>query len=99
MAPILNALRDRGPMEPLAAISDPGQRALLAQALLRESGEVEIQEVEAALESLKYRRLEALQRRVRADIAEAERRGDLAQLAVFMAEKLKVDRQMRDADR
>ena len=55
-------------------------------------------QVEAALESLKYRQLEALQRRVRADIAEAERRGDLAQLAVFMAEKLKVDRQMREVD-
>jgi DNA primase len=66
--------------------------------LLKESGEVELQEVEAALESLKYRRLEALQRRVRADIAEAERRGDLAQLAVFVAEKLKVDREMREVD-
>jgi DNA primase len=99
VAPILNVLRDRGTLEPLAAVSDPGHRTLLAQALLRESGEVELREVEAALESLKYRHLEALQRRVRADIAEAERRGDLAQLAVFMAEKLKVDRQMRDADR
>jgi DNA primase len=99
VAPILNILRDRGPLEPLSAMSDPSHRALLAQALLRESGEVELPEVEAALESLKYRHLEALQRRVRADIAEAERRGDLAQLAVFMAEKLKVDRQMRDADR
>ena len=82
----------------MAALTDPGQRALLAQALLRESGEVELEQVEAALESLKYRQLEALQRRVRADIAEAERRGDLAQLAVFMAEKLKVDREMRDVD-
>jgi DNA primase len=95
---MLASLRDRGSLEPLAALSDPAQRALLAQVLLRESGEVEMDQVEAALESLKYRHLEALQRRVRADIAEAERRGDLAQLAVFMAEKLKVDRQMRDAD-
>jgi DNA primase len=95
---VLPFLRDRGSLEPLAAVSDPGQRTLLAQVLLRESSEVEMPEVEAALESLKYRRLEALQRRVRADIAEAERRGDLAQLAVFMAEKLKVDREMRDAD-
>jgi hypothetical protein len=47
---------------------------------------------------LQYRRLEALQRRVRADIAEAERRGDLAQLARFVAEKLKVDRELRKAD-
>jgi DNA primase len=98
VTPTLLALRDRGVLEPLAAVSDPRQRTVLAQALLKESGEVELQEVEAALESLKYRRLEALQRRVRADIAEAERRGDLAQLAVFIAEKLKVDREMREVD-
>jgi DNA primase len=96
VTPILCLLRDRGALEPLAALPDAWQRALLAQALLRESSEVELEQVEAALESLKYRHLEALQRRVRADIAEAERRGDWAQLAVFMAEKLKVDRQMRD---
>ena len=95
---MLTFLRDRGSMEPMAAVPDPAQRALLAQLLLREIGEVEIEQVEAALESLKYRHLEALQRRVRADIAEAERRGDWAQLAVFMAEKLKVDRQMREVD-
>jgi len=98
VTPMLCLLRDRGPLEPLAALPDASQRALLAQALLRESSEVEMEQVEAALESLKYRHLEALQRRVRADIAEAERRGDWAQLAVFMAEKLKVDRQMRDVD-
>jgi DNA primase len=98
VTPMLGLLRDRGALEPLAALPDPSQRALLAQALLRESAEVEMEQVEAALESLKYRHLEALQRRVRADIAEAERRGDWAQLAVFMAEKLKVDRQMRDVD-
>jgi DNA primase len=98
VTPTLLALRDRGALEPLAAVSDPRQRTVLAQALLRESGEVELQDVEAALDSLKYRRLEALQRRVRADIAEAERRGDLGQLAVFMAEKLKVDREMREVD-
>jgi DNA primase len=98
VAATLTALRDRGAAEPLVAVPDPRQRTLLAQVLLRESGEVELQEVEAALESLKYRRLEALQRRVRADIAEAERRGDLAQLAVFIAEKLKVDRQLREVE-
>jgi DNA primase len=98
VATMLALLRDRGPLEPLAALPEPGQRAVLAQALFRESGEVEMEQVEAALDSLKYRHLEALQRRVRADIAEAERRGDWAQLAVFMAEKLKVDRQMREVD-
>jgi hypothetical protein len=66
--------------------------------LLRETSEVELSEVDAALESLKYRRLEGLQRRIRADIADAERRGDLAQVAIFVAEKLKVDRALREAD-
>ncbi len=98
MTRVLLLLRDRGSLEPLAAVPDPIQRALLAQELLRESGEVELDQVESALESLKYRHLESLQRRVRADIAEAERRGDLAQLAVFMAEKVKVDREMREVD-
>ncbi len=98
VTPMLTALGQRGEQEPLAALDDPSQRALLAQVLFRESSEIEMAQVEAALHSLKYRRLEALQRRVRADIAEAERRGDLAQLAVFMAEKVKVDREMREAD-
>ena len=95
---MLTLLGQRGEAEALAALGDPAQRALLAQVLFRESSEIEMDQVEAALHSLKYRRLEALQRRVRADIAEAERRGDLAQLALFMAEKVKVDREMREAD-
>jgi DNA primase len=98
VTPTLLSLRDRGALEPLTAVSDPRQRTVLAQALLKESGEVELPEVEAALESLKYRRLEALQRRVRGDIADAERRGDLGRLAVLVAEKLKVDREMREVD-
>jgi DNA primase len=98
ITPSLAALRDRGDLEPLAALSDPRQRTVLAKALLRETSEVELSEVDAALESLKYRRLEGLQRRIRADIADAERRGDLAQVAIFVAEKLKVDRALREAD-
>ena len=77
---MLALLRDRGSLEPMAALTNPGQRALLAQALLRNQARWSWKELEAALDSLKYRHLEALQRRVRADIAEAERRGDLAQL-------------------
>jgi DNA primase len=96
--PILNALRNRGPVEPLAAVSDSSQRARLAQVLLHETKEVEVRDVEAALKSLNYRRLEALQRRVRVDIAEAERRGDFAQVKLFLDEKREVDRQMQDAD-
>jgi DNA primase len=97
VAPLLALLRDRGTSEPMEVVQNPSQRTLLVQALFNETGELTLHDVEAAVRSLKYRHLEELQRRVRADIAEAERRGDLAQLAVFMAEKLKVDRQMREA--
>jgi DNA primase len=98
VTPVLMLLCERGSREPMDAISDPRQRTLLAQVLVHELGELELERVEAALESLRYRRLEALQRRVRADIADAERRGDWAQVAVFMAEKVKVDRELREVD-
>jgi DNA primase len=95
---ILALLCEKGDLEPLAVIPDPAQRGLLARALFRETVELELEQVEAALKSLSYRRLEALQRRVRADIAEAERRGDQAQLAHFITEKRKVDLEMRALD-
>jgi DNA primase len=98
VTPMLHSLVSRGDLEPLAAVADPMQRTLLAQVLFRETSELELEQVDAALHSLKYRRLESLQRRVRANIADAERRGDSAQLAVFMAEKVKVDREIREAD-
>jgi DNA primase len=97
IAAMLGPLCERGAAEPLAALTDPVQRGLLAQSLLHEVGEVELEQVEAALKSLTYHRLQSLQRQVRADIAEAERRGDKAQLALCIAEKMRVDREMKEA--
>jgi DNA primase len=98
VTPILQALVRRGELEPLAAMAEPMQRNLLAQVLFRETSELELSHVDAALHSLKYLRLENLQRRVRSNIAEAERRGDTTQLALYMAEKVKIDREIREAD-
>jgi hypothetical protein len=42
--------------------------------------------------------LEGRQRRLRAEIAEAERSGDWAQVAAIAAEKLRVDREMREGE-
>lgn len=92
---ILERLRDRGILEPLAVLENPEDRALLAQVLLKEHEETSLEQVEAALETLKYRSLVARQRHLRAEIAEAERRGDWVQVAHWAAEKLKVDREMR----
>jgi DNA primase len=98
VTPMLMLLCTRGSLEPTAIISDPQQRTLLAQVLVEELGELELEQVEAALKSLRYRHLEALQRRMRANIADAERRGDQVQAIRLLAEKVKVDRQLQDVD-
>ena len=97
---MLERLRDRPAAagDPLTALDEPGERALLARVLLRETGDFGVEEVEAALHTLKYRHLEGRQRRLRAEIAEAERSGDWAQVAAMAAEKLRVDREMREGE-
>ena len=96
VARMLEQLRGRKAQDPMAAMEDAAERTLLAQLLMREQEEVRLDEVVAALDTLKYRYLESRQRRLRSEIAEAERRGDWGQVAVRAAEKLKVDRAMRD---
>jgi DNA primase len=53
-------------------------------------------QVEDALDTLEMRRLERRQRELRSQIAEADRRGDQAMLGQLIAEKLDVDRKLRD---
>ncbi len=93
---MLGILRDRKAQDPLAAMEDASGRTLLAQLLMREQEEVGPDQVDAAVETLRYRYLEGRQRRLRSEIAEAERRGDWGQVAVWAAEKLRVDRAMRE---
>ena len=53
------------------------------------------EKVENALHNLERRRLERRQREVRSLMAEADRRGDTAMLAQLTAEKLQIDRKLR----
>ena len=92
--PALESAPDPVP-DPMTAAGEAGDRALLAQILLREQAAAGLGEVEAAIETLQYRLLEARQRRLRAAIAEAERRADVAQVTALVVEKLKIDREMR----
>jgi DNA primase len=94
-AKLMGLLRERGVEDPIAAAGEPADRALLAQILLREQSELELKEVEAALETLRYRALTGRQRRLRAAIAEAERRANWDQVATLAVEKLKVDREVQ----
>jgi DNA primase len=79
----------------MMAITDPGQRALVAEVLLQESHPPDEASVEGALHGLHMRRLENEQRSLRTQIAEAERRGDFAEVAALSQRKLAVDREIR----
>ncbi len=93
------------PANPLDAASDPPSRTLLALALQHHEDPVEAnsrdhpqtmtEQVENALHALESRRLERRQREIRSLIAEADRRGDQAILTQLTAEKLQIDRALR----
>jgi DNA primase len=76
-------------------VEDPAQRALLAEALLAETKPPEESEVLSAIQEIQERAIESRQRDLRALIAEAERRGDYAELALLTQQKLDLDRALR----
>ncbi len=88
----LQSLAARGAKDPMDAVEDPAQRALLAEALLAEKESPSADTVIGAIVSLQQRRSEAELRDIRSQIAEAERRGDFAELALLTQRKLELDR-------
>jgi DNA primase len=91
----LQALAGRQANDPMDVVEDPAQRALLAETLLQEIDPPEENEVESAIQEIQERDLDRRQRDLRALIAEAERRGDFAQLALLTQQKLDLDRALR----
>ena len=91
----LHALAGRGARDPIEVIDDAAQRALLAEALLNETAPPTAIEVESAIQEIQERAIEACQRNLRAQIAEAERRGDFAELAVLLKQKQEMDQALR----
>ena len=91
----LAALAGRGARDPMDVVENPAQRALLAEALLAETESPSPQTVNSTIVSLQQRRLEAELRDMRAQIAESERQGDVAQLAKLTQRKLDLDRALR----
>jgi DNA primase len=75
-----------------------GERRLLAQVLMNEHEELSTELISSALEALRRRRLERIQRELRARIAEAERKGDLSNLAELLQEKQRVDRELKEVE-
>ncbi|MGB6742022.1 MAG: DNA primase [Terracidiphilus sp.] len=93
--PALQALAARQARDPMEAVEDDAQRALLAEALLGETRPPAEAEVRSAIQETEERWIGSQLRQLRAEIAEAERRGDFAELAVLTQKKLELDRELR----
>jgi DNA primase len=91
----MQALATRAAKDPMDVVDEPAQRALLAEALLGETRPPEEGEVASALQEVQERAIESQQRNLRSLIAEAERRGDSAELALLTQQKLELDRALR----
>jgi DNA primase len=91
----MQALAGRGVKDPMEAVGDPGQRALLAEALLGESRPPQANEIESAVQEVQERAIEGRLRDMRAQIAAAEHDGDFAGLALLTQQKLELDRALR----
>ena len=95
----LTALATRGARDPMEAIEDEQQRALAAEALLAEIRPPAEEEVQSAVQEIHEHALEQQQRELRSMIAEAERTGDFAELAVLSQRKMELDRTLRELHR
>jgi DNA primase len=93
--PAMQALAERGARDPMEMISDAAQMALLAEALMGETAPPPAETVSGAIISRQKRLIENQLRELRAQIADAERRGDYAELAILTQKKLDLDRALR----
>ena len=91
----LQILANRGARDPIEVVDDPAQRALLAEALLAEVKPPDASEVRGAIQQIQEHAMENRQRELRTLIAEAERRGDFAELTLLTQQKLELDRALR----
>jgi DNA primase len=91
----LRALAERQSGDPMLAVTDERQRALLAEALLQETRPPETDEVLGAVQEIQERALETHQRQLRAQIAEAVRKGDFAEQTALLQKKLELDRALQ----
>jgi DNA primase len=94
--PALEVLAARRAGDPMEAVEDEGQRALLAQALLGETRPPAVEEVAGALQQIEEEAIEHRLRELRGQIAEAERVGDVTETLRLSQEKLRLDRALRE---
>ena len=101
-AALLGALSNApAPPNPLDAAPDQQSHVLLVRALehadpIASPNQPMTEQVENALHTLAHRQLERRQRELRTLMAEADRRGDQEMLKKLTAEKLQIDRKLRE---
>ncbi|HEU5400003.1 MAG TPA: CHC2 zinc finger domain-containing protein [Terriglobales bacterium] len=83
--------------DPMSLDLPDADRSYLAEALMKEDEEITAELLESAIEALRRRKLEARQRELKEQIAEAERKSDAQRLRELIAEKLELDRHLRSA--
>ena len=96
VTPLLERLRDRGDADPIDAVPEDRNRQLVAQVLFSESEPVTVEQVDAAIQPLRHHYLSRRQRELRTLSLDAERKGDWAEVALLSAEKMRLDRQLRE---
>jgi DNA primase len=93
--PALQALAGRKAGDPMDAVSDPAQKALLAQTLLGEIRPPEQSEVESCVQQIQEHAIEHRLRDLRHLLAEAERVNNPSEQATLLQQKLELDQALR----
>jgi hypothetical protein len=90
----MDALLQAGPnSDPMSLPLGEADRNMLAEALLRHNAEeLTVELVHGALEALRHKRLRVDEQELKARMAEAERRQDLAEMLKLKQQKLELDR-------
>jgi DNA primase len=86
-------------LDPMSLPLSDFERNVLAAALLDETLEITAEEIERALRTLKWQRLERRQEQLTAAFSEAERRGDNETIRRLLTEKVELQKQMRKLGR
>ena len=91
----LRALAVRQANDPMDAVEDPAQRALLAEVLLAETKPLEQGEVLSAIQEIQERAIENQLRELRGPLIEAARDQGSAEWTALWKQKLELDRALQ----
>ena len=93
----MTTLRNRASHDPLQGLEAGRGRSMLAEILMKEAEPLESHTLDAAVATLRHNHLQQKQRTLRSEIAEAERKNDQQRVLTLTAEKLSLDRLLRQA--